>query len=1095
MPAMVSSGQGSERLNVHVLVDSIPALIHTARPDGHLDYFNKPWLEYLGVTLDKVAGWNWTAYIHPEDVEGIVAKWRACLATGEIFEYETRVRRANGDYRWMFHRKVPLRDANGNIVKWYGSSLDIEERKTTEEALRSSEAYLAEAQTLSHTGSWANAATGEPRYWSEECYRVLGFDSAEPLPSLETIFQRIHPDDRAAMREQLDRGIRDKADFEVDMRFVHPITGTRNIRSICHAIVDTRGDLREMVGTVVDITEHKRAQEAVRRSEAYLAEAQRLSHTGSFGWKVSSGEIFWSDETFRIFECDPSSKPTIEFILSRVHREDHDMAQQQIDGALRNGEGFDFEHRLQMPDGSVKHVRVTARPSKDNAGDVEFVGAVTDITERKTHEEKVRRLVEAGILGIYFATVEGGIVEANLAFLQLLQYDRQDLASGRLRWADITPAEWRERDERSMAEFLATGVFQAYEKEYFRKDGSRVPVLVGGARMQSPNEGVVFVLDLSEQKRAEEKIRRSESYLAEAQRLSQTGSWAWSPDDDTRYWSEECYRVLSFDPKEGLPRFEDFFRRIHPDDQRGVRELIETAIREKAEWEADYRIVHPDGPVRDIHVIGHPVLTTAGHLVEFVGTVIDVTERKRAEEERRRSEKELRQVLDFTPQQVAVIGPREEPIFANRALLNYFGLRLEEWQCEGAQTRFHPDDLEQIQWGPQGGPPDQYEARLRRYDGKYRWFLVHNNPLHDERGQITRWIVAGTDIEDRKQAEDRLRQENVALREEIDKASMSEEIVGTSPVLKAVLSRISKVAPSDSTVLITGETGTGKELVARAVHRRSDRSLRAFISVNCAATPRDLIASELFGHEKGAFTGATQQRLGRFELANGGTLFLDEVGELPAETQIALLRVLQEHEFERVGGNRRIRADVRVITATNRDLQAAISAGSFRSDLFYRLNVFPIEIPSLRQRREDIPLLVEYFIDRYARKAGKNIKRVNKKTLELLQSYPWPGNIRELQNIIERSVILCETEIFSIDESWLPQQPLLTAEPKPQVELPRRLLVQEKDMIEAALKESRGRIFGPKGAAAKLGIPRSTLESKIRSLKIDKNRFRTFPET
>jgi len=264
--------------------------------------------------------------------------------------------------------------------------------------------------------------------------------------------------------------------------------------------------------------------------------------------------------------------------------------------------------------------------------------------------------------------------------------------------------------------------------------------------------------------------------------------------------------------------------------------------------------------------------------------------------------------------------------------------------------------------------------------------------------------------------------------------------------------------------------------------------------VNCAAIPRDLIASELFGHEKGAFTGATQQRLGRFELANGGTLFLDEVGELPAETQIALLRVLQEHEFERVGGTRPIRADVRLIAATNRDLQAAISAGSFRSDLFYRLHVFPIGIPSLRERREDIPLLVEYFIDRYARKAGKNIKRVNKKTLELLQSYPWPGNIRELQNVIERSVILCETELFSIDQSWLPKQPSLGV-PKNQMELPRKLLVQEKDMIEAALKESRGRIFGPTGAAAKLGIPRSTLESKIKSLKIDKNRFRTSPET
>ena len=1097
MRAMASSGQGSERLNAQLLVDSIPALIHTARPDGHVEYFNKRWLEYLGVTLDEVAGWNWTAFIHPDDVEGILTKWRASLATGEIFEYETRVRRANGDYRWMFHRKVPLHDADGNIVKWYGSSLDINERKTAEEALRISQAYLAEAQSLSHTGSWANAASGEPRYWSEECYRVLGFDPAEPLPSLATIFQRIHPDDRAAMEEQLERAIREKADFEVDMRFVHPIAGIRNIRSTGHAVVDTRGDLREMVGTVIDITEHKRAEEAIRRSEAYLAEAQRLSHTGSFGWKVSSGEIFWSDETFRIFECDPSSKPTIEFILSRVHREDHDLVQQQIDGALRNGEGFDFEHRLQTPDGSVKHVRVTCRPSKDTAGDVEFVGAVTDITERKNNEERVRRLVEAGILGIYFATVEGGIVEANQAFLQLLQYDRQDLASGRLRWADITPAEWRERDERSMAEFLATGVFQAYEKEYFRKDGSRVPVLVGGARMQSPNEGVVFVLDLSEQKRAEEKIRRSESYLAEAQRLSQTGSWAWSPDDDIRYWSEECYRVLSFDSQDGLPRFEQFFQRIHPDDQAGFRELIETAIRKKEEWEADYRIVHPGGAIRDIHVVAHPVLSTSGHLVEFVGTVMDVTERKRAEEERRRSEAELRQILDLAPEHVAVYGPDRERLYANRASLDYRGVSLDEWrQRRGISDDVHPDDVERLiaaaDRASSSGSAHELELRVQAADGSYRWFLTRFNPVHDDNGQITRWYVACTDIEDRKRAEERLQQENVALREEIDKSSMFEEIVGTSPALKNVLSRISKVAPSDSTVLVTGETGTGKELVARAIHRRSDRASRAFISVNCSAIPRDLIASELFGHERGAFTGATQQRLGRFELANGGTIFLDEVGELPVETQIALLRVLQEHEFERVGGSRRIRADVRVIAATNRDLQAAISTGSFRSDLFYRLNVFPIEIPSLRERRADIPLLVEYFIDRYARKAGKNIERVNKKTLELLQCYPWPGNIRELQNVIERSMILCETEIFSVEENWL-QQPPLTPEAKQQDELPRRLLVQEKDMIEAALKDTHGRVSGPTGAAVKLGIPRSTLESKIRSLKIDKNCFRTSP--
>src|ERR1700679_1153374 len=333
-------------------------------------------------------------------------------------------------------------------------------------------------------------------------------------------------------------------------------------------------------------------------------------------------------------------------------------------------------------------------------------------------------------------------------------------------------------------------------------------------------------------------------------------------------------------------------------------------------------------------------------------------------------------------------------------------------------------------------------------------------------GRLTRWYVAGTDIEDRKQAEQRLHNENVALREEIDRASMFEEIVGTSAALRAVLSRIAKVAPTDSTVLITGETGAGKELIARAVHKRSQRSARAFISVNCAAIPRDLIASELLGHGKGAFTGAIQRRLGRFELAEGGTIFLDEIGELPAETQVALLRVLQEREFERVGGTASIRTNVRVIAATNRDLQAAIASGKFRSDLFYRLNVFPIELPPLRKRSEDIPLLVTYFLNRYARKAGRHFTAIDKKSLDLLQSYAWPGNIRELQNVIERSVVVSESQTFSVDESWLSRRP---SAPDPsdtavQPTLFSRSPAQEKAAIETALRECGGRLYGPSGA-------------------------------
>jgi formate hydrogenlyase transcriptional activator len=379
--------------------------------------------------------------------------------------------------------------------------------------------------------------------------------------------------------------------------------------------------------------------------------------------------------------------------------------------------------------------------------------------------------------------------------------------------------------------------------------------------------------------------------------------------------------------------------------------------------------------------------------------------------------------------------------------------------------------------------------RARLKDRQYRWFLVQYKPLLDTHGHVSRWYATGTDIDDRKRAEEQVRNENVALREEITRASMFEEIVGSSDVLRTVLRQVAQVAPTDSTVLITGETGTGKELVARAIHQRSVRSGRAFVSVNCAAVPASLIASELFGHERGAFTGALQRRQGRFELADGGTIFLDEVGELPPEAQLALLRVLQEREFDRVGGTRPIRVNVRVIAATNRDLEMAVADKAFRSDLFYRLNVFPIEVPALRERADDIPLLVDYFVHRFAKRAGKQITSVNRHTLRLLQSYPWPGNIRELQNVIERAVIVCDTTTLSVDERWLVQR---AAPPKKtNISLDDDLVAHERARVEAALLESKGRVDGPSGAASRLGIPRSTLESRIRALNIDKHRFKT----
>ncbi len=459
-----------------------------------------------------------------------------------------------------------------------------------------------------------------------------------------------------------------------------------------------------------------------------------------------------------------------------------------------------------------------------------------------------------------------------------------------------------------------------------------------------------------------------------------------------------------------------------------------------------------------------------------------------------KSEAQLRTILDAIPQTIVALGTDGRTLYVNHSMLEFTGLTREEVMAEDFRARvFYPEDVERLEDERRaalaGRLPFENEQRARRKDGQYRWLLVQYNPLRDEKGDVVRWYATGTDIEDRKQAEERTRKENLALREEIDHSSMFEEIVGSSEALRLVLSQVAKVAPTDSTVLISGETGTGKELIARAIHKRSNRSTRAFIRVNCAAIPQSLIASELFGHEKGAFTGALQRRTGRFEAADGGTIFLDEVGELPMETQIALLRVLQEREFERVGSTQSLRVDVRVLAASNRDLKRAVDAGTFRPDLFYRLNVFPIRVPSLRERTGDIPLLVEYMIDRYGKKAGKKFKDITKSTLELFEAYDWPGNIRELQNVIERAVVLCDSGTFSVDETWLKRE--ATSGSSPAVPLSATLADHERELIEAALAQSRGRISGPSGAAAKLGIARQTLESKLISLGIDKHRFRT----
>jgi len=567
--------------------------------------------------------------------------------------------------------------------------------------------------------------------------------------------------------------------------------------------------------------------------------------------------------------------------------------------------------------------------------------------------------------------------------------------------------------------------------------------------------------------------------------------WTSFPDGSKEYLNKRWYEYtgLSLEQAKGW----GWKVVVHPDDlDRLVREWLALLDAPKP-GELETRIRRYDGEYRWFLIRVVPQLDANGNVVRWFGSNTDIEDRKRAEKKLLEDERELRRITDAIPQTIIVQDLSGAPVYVNQAVADYTGLTMQDVASSDFRARvFHPEDLERLREYRQAalarGLPFEIEQRARRKDGEYRWFLIRYNPFRDEQGRLVRWYATGTDIDDRKRAEDRTRNENVALREEIVRSSMFEEIVGSSEPLREVLVQVSKVAPTDSTVLVLGETGTGKELIARAIHNRSKRSNRAFIRVNCAVIPPSLIASELFGHEKGSFTGATQRRLGRFESADGGTIFLDEVGDLPPETQVALLRVLQERQFERVGGSQTVSVDVRVIAATNRDLASAVAEGRFRQDLFYRLNVFPIRLPALRERISDISLLVGYLIDRYAQKAGKKIRNIDKKTMELFHAYDWPGNIRELQNVVERAVILCEGETFFVDEAWLTR--IAPASAVTSVPLVANLAEHEREMLETALRESEGVVGGPTGAAVKLGIPRQTLESKIRKLGINRHRFK-----
>src|SRR6266436_5471774 len=879
------------------VIDAIPAIAWSSQPDGSVEFVNRRWRDYTGLSPEESYGWGWKTAVHVEDVAGLLNAWGARDVQEEC-ECEVRLRRSDGVFHWFLVRRAPLHDEMGAVVRWFGTGIPIEDSKQ-KELLRVAEKraleMIADGASLSEVLKQLCAAIDEHTLAvSLVMLMDRGGDQLLPFPG-----PHLPPEVTAAFTPWP----------------IGPNMGS------CGTAAFTRKRV-----IISDISKDSRWPLDDR---GLAARRLVLDHGLRAAWSeplISNGEVLG---TF----CIAYSQP----------RTPNDRDLELIEAA-----------------GHIARIAI----------------------ERHRSQESLRSALE---------TIRNS--ETNL-----------------------------------------------------RRVIDTIPTLAWCNTPDGPNEFL---------------NKRWHEYTGSSHEES-TG-WGWQ---------------AAFHPEDVPPMMEKW------------RELL--ASGEPGEIEA--RLRRHDGVYRWFLIRVEPFRDERGRLLRWYGTSTDIDALKQTQEKLREDEQELRRITDAIPQAIIVLDPTGAPLYANQATLDYTGLTAKDVLAPRFRERlFLSDDLERFRDERKAalgrGVPFEAELRARRKDGAYRWFLIRYNPFRNEQGQLTRWYATGTDIDDRVRAEERTRNENLALREQIDRDSMFEDIVGSSDELRKVLQRVSRVAFSDSTVLILGETGTGKELIARAIHKRSGRADRAFIGVNCAAIPPSLIASELFGHEKGAFTGAIQRRLGRFESANGGTIFLDEIGDLPGEIQIALLRVLPERENQRVGGNNSVPVDVRVLAATHRDLNALVAEGRFREDLLYRLNVVPIEVPPLRERVADITLLVEYFIDRFGRRAGKKFRTIDKKSLKVFQAYGWPGNVRELQNVIERAVILSDDDTLAVDETWLKWEP--AQNPARAVRaLDIALVRQEKEMIEAALAESQGRISGPAGAAAKLGLPARTLDSKIKRLKINKYRFK-----
>jgi len=981
-------------------VNHVPALGWSALPDGSLEYVNQRFRDYTGLSPDELYGSGWKSAIHRDDIQPLESWSQELVQSREAGTTEVRLRRFDGSYRWFLVFANPLRDASGSVVAWYGTNIDIEDRKQAEATLRARE--LSWRQIVDNIPGLVATmgATGEVEFLNRQTLEYFG-KLHDDLKNW-ALSDAVHPDDLPRVIQARIKSIEEGGIYDIEHRCRRADGVYRWFQVRGLPVRDAEDTITAWYLLLTDIDDRKKAEEALRSAERNLAAIINTIPTTAWTTRPD-GYCDFLNQVWLEYAGMSAEQAEGWGWAEAIHPDDRENLVDEWHLCLVSGTPVDTEARIRRFDGSYRWFLFRANPLRDESGKiVKWYGTTIDIEDRKQREETLR--------------------------------------ASELSWRQIID---------NIPGFVNVGTIS--EPTFFNRQGLE--------------------------------------YFGKT-------------NEELKDWA----RI-------GV---------IHPEDLPSVIEAWATSLETGQILDIEARFRRADSVYRWFQMRAVPARDAEGKISDWYALHTDIEDRKRAEEMLRQSEAELRTITDTVRQPIVVLAPDGFTLYANQVALDNTGLTLDEVIKEGFLERAcHPDDLNRVllderRVGLLEGVPFDLEMRLLRKSGQYRWHLMQYNPLEDEGGQIVRWYVTATDIDDRKKAEKRLRHENVKLarenvylEEQIRSEMGFEQIIGSSPALNHVLELVETVAPNDSTVLLLGETGTGKELIARAIHERSRRKAKTFVKLNCAAIPTGLLESELFGHEKGAFTGAIIQKAGRMELADQGTLFLDEVGDIPIDIQPKLLRALQEKEFERLGSTHTRRVNLRLVAATNRNLERMVTDREFRSDLFYRLNVFPIRIPPLRDRKDDIPLLAVYFVQKFAKQMQKRIDSIPVATMKALTAWDWPGNIRELENFIERAVILTRGESLAAPLAELRKvtadEPVRESAPKADDDIARIVKVtiaslksntapnertkKQHDEIVRALTECKGRVGGADGAAVRMGLSRTTLISRMKKLGIDPHNY------